>query len=141
MALVMRSTSGMGAGVADRLQELGHPVILVNVAESSAMHPTAMRLRDELWLRTKEWLEAKDVVLPDNEILSKELVAPRYTFTSSGKLKVESKDEMRRRGVASPDVADAFCLTFAGTAGLVTRGAMSRRWQQPIDYPSSAWIV
>jgi len=36
---------------------------------------------------------------------------------------------------------DGFCLTFAGTAGLVTRGGMSRRWQQPIDYPSSAWIV
>ena len=105
------------------------------------MHPTAMRLRDELWLRAKEWLEAKDVVLPDNEILSKELVASRYTFTSSGKLKVESKDEMRRRGVASPDVADALCLTFAGVAGTVTRGAMSRRWKQPIDYPSSAWIV
>ena len=58
-----------------------------------------------------------------------------------GTLKVESKDEMKRRGVASPDVADAFCLTFAGTAGLVTRGGMSRRWQQSIDYPSSAWIV
>ena len=132
---------GLGAGVADRLQELGHPVISVNVAESSAMHPTALRLRDELWIRAKEWLEAKDVVLPDNEILAKELVAPRYSFTSSGKLKVESKDEMKRRGVASPDVADAFCLTFAGVAGTVTRGAMSRRWKQPIDYPSSAWIV
>ena len=80
-------------------------------------------------------------MLPDNEILRNELVAPRYTFTSSGKLKVESKDEMRRRGVASSDVADAFCLTFAGIAGLVTRGAMSRRWQQPIEYPPSAWIV
>ena len=80
-------------------------------------------------------------MLSDNEILSKELVAPRYTFTSSGKLKVESKDEMRRRGVASSDVADAFCLTFAGIAGLVTRGAMSGRWQQPIDYLSSAWIA
>ena len=100
-----------------------------------------MRLRDELWLRTKEWLEAKDVVLPDNEILSKELAAPRHTFTSSEKLKVEFKDEIRHRGVASPDVADVLCLTFAGTAGLVTRGAMSRRWQQPIDYPSSAWII
>ena len=81
------------------------------------------------------------MVLPDNEILSKELVAPRYTFTSSGKLKVESKDEMRRRGVAGSDVADAFCLTFAGVVGLVTRGALSRRWQQLINYPSSAWIV
>ena len=132
---------GLGAGVADRLQELGHPVISVNVAESSAMHPTAMRLRDELWLRAKEWLELKDCVLPDNEMLAKELVAPRYTFTSSGKLKVESKEEMKRRGLHSPDVADAFCLTFGGVAGTVARGAMSRRWQQPIDYPSGAWIV
>ena len=84
----------------------------------------------------------QDRVLPDNELLAKELVAPRYTFTSSGKLKVERKDEMRRRsGAASPDIADALCLTFSGTAGLVTRGGMSRRWQQAIDYPSSAWIV
>ena len=138
---IMVDAIGLGAGVADRMQELGHPVISVNVAESSAMHPTAMRLRDELWLRAKEWLEAKDCVLPDNEMLAKELVAPRYTFTSSGKLKVESKDEMKRRGVSSPDVADAFCLTFGGIAGTVARGATSRRWQQPIEYPSSAWIV
>ena len=138
---LMVDSIGIGAGVADRLAELGHPVISVNVSESSAMHPTAMRLRDELWLRAKEWLELKDCVLPDNEMLAKELVAPRYTFTSSGKLKVESKDEMKRRGLHSPDVADAFCLTFAGVAGTVARGAMSRRWQQPIDYPSSAWIV
>ena len=91
---------GLGAGVADRLQELGHPVISVNVAESSAMHPTVLRLRDELWMSARSFLEAKDCVLPDNEVLAKELVAPRYSFTSSGKLKVESKDEMKRRGVA-----------------------------------------
>ena len=132
---------GLGAGVADRLAEMGHPVVSVNVSESSAMHPSAMRLRDELWLRAKEWLEAKDCILPDNEMLAQELVAPRYAFTSSGKMKIESKDEMKRRGIQSPDVADAFCLTFAGTAAMVTRGAMSKRWKQPIDYPSAAWIV
>ena len=115
---------GLGAGVADRLSELGHPVNSVNVAESSALNPQTLRLRDELWMSARSFLEAKDCVLPDNEVLAKELVAPRYSFTSSGKLKVESKDEMKRRGVASPDVADALCLTFAGTAGLVTRGGM-----------------
>ena len=56
-------------------------------------------------------------------------------------MKIESKDEMKRRGVSSPDVADAFCLTFAGTAAMVTCGAISKRWQQAIEYPSSAWIV
>ena len=111
---------GLDAGVADRLSELGHPVNSVNVAESSALNPTVLRLRNELWMSARSFLEAKDCVLPDNEVLAKELVAPRYSFTSSGKLKVESKDEMKRRGFASPDVADAFCLTLAGTAGLVT---------------------
>ena len=118
---------GLGAGVADRLSELGHPVNSVNVAESSALNPTVLRLRDELWMSARSFLEAKACVLPDNEALAKELVAPRYSFSSSGKLKVESKGEMKRHGAASPDVADVFFLTFAGTAGLVTRGGMSRR--------------
>jgi len=36
---------------------------------------------------------------------------------------------------------DSFCMTFAGTAGLVARGTMSRRWLQAIDYSSGAWTV
>jgi hypothetical protein len=44
------------------------------------------------------------------------LILPKYTFTSTGKIKVESKDEMRKRSPRSPDVADAFCLTFADAA-------------------------
>ena len=73
---------------------------------------TARRLSAELGMDNRKM---RDIVL------AKELVAQRYSSTSSGRLKVESKDEMKRHGVASPDVANAFCLTFAGTAGLVTR--------------------
>lgn len=109
-------TIGLGSGVADRLREMGMNVRDVNVAESSAMNPNAHRLRDELWLSVKDWLATKSVKLPKDEVLRQELVAPRYTFTSTGKIVVESKDGMKKRGMRSPDLADALCLTFAGQA-------------------------
>jgi phage terminase large subunit len=112
-------TIGLGSGVADRLREQGFNVKDVNVAESSAMNPNANKLRDELWLAAKDWLATRAVKLPKDDLLRMELVAPRYNFTSSGKLVVESKDSMRKRGQRSPDLADALCLTFAGNAAMV----------------------
>jgi hypothetical protein len=119
-------TIGLGSGVADRLREMGYNVRDVNVSESSAMNPNANRLRDELWLSVKDWLSNKGCKLPSDPQLRHELVAPRYNFTSSGKIIVESKDSMRKRGMRSPDLADALCLTFASNAGLV--GGRSSSW-------------
>ena len=112
-------TIGLGSGVADRLREMGYNVRDVNVAESSAMNPNANKLRDELWLAVKDWLATRTVRIPNDQTLRHELVAPRYNFSSSGKIVVESKDAMKRRGMRSPDLADAVCLTFAGNAALV----------------------
>jgi phage terminase large subunit len=106
---------GLGAGVVDRLRELGLPVRGINVGESPALDPQRyMRLRDELWFKVRDWFESRAVTMPKDEALTAELVAPKYKLESSGKLKVESKDEMKRRGVKSPNKADALCLTFAG---------------------------
>ena len=52
--------------------------------------------------------------MPPDRALKGELVAPKYKLESSGKIKVESKDDMKKRGVKSPNKADALCLTFAG---------------------------
>ena len=110
---------GVGAGVADRLREQGLNVRDVNVSEVSALNPTASKLRDELWLNVKDWLTKRSCRLPKNEELRGELVGPTYTFLSNGKIKVESKQDMKRRGLRSPDIADALCLTFSGMAALV----------------------
>ena len=48
------------------------------------------------------------------ELLISELSQPKYTASSSGKILIETKDDMKKRGLSSPDLADAFCLTFAG---------------------------
>jgi phage terminase large subunit len=117
---------GLGAGVADRLREQSFNVLDVNVSESSAMNPQAARLRDELWISVRDWLNQRTCKLPKNEDLRAELCSPTYNFTSTGKIKVEGKSELKRRGMRSPDLADALCLTFAGGAALV--GGRASRW-------------
>jgi hypothetical protein len=105
---------GIGAGVVDRLEELGLPVRGINVAESASASIKYMRLRDELWFLGREWLEARDCRLAEDDELVGELVTAKYKIESSGKIKVESKDDMKKRGVSSPNRADAWLLTFAG---------------------------
>lgn len=120
---------GIGAGVADRLIELGLPVTACNVAESPAGAGSRyMRLRDQLWWRAREWLEGLDVQMVEDAALWSELVSVRYALLSSGKIQVESKDDMRKRGMRSPDLADAFVLTFA--AGLDRLDDESRKMER-----------
>ena len=126
-AEIMVDSIGLGGGVADRLRELGFNVRDVNVSESVALNQQAAKLRDELWLSAKEWLETRAVKLPRSDDLRAELTGPTYSFTSNGKIKVEGKSEMKRRGMRSPDLADALCLTFAGQAALI--GGRAVKWQ------------
>ena len=104
---------GYGAGVADRLKELGLPAKAVNVAELPAEADLYLRLRDELWFQARQWFEDRNCWIPRDGELTSELTSVRYEIRSSGKIKVESKEEMKRRSMRSPDLADAFCLTFA----------------------------
>jgi hypothetical protein len=82
-------------------------------------------------VRCREWLETRAVRLPRDDELRADLVAPRYSFLSDGRLQVESKNLMRARGLASPDAADALNLTFAeqglGIASGMTSGLFDNR--------------
>ena len=110
---IMVDSIGIGAGVVDRLREMGLPVRGVNVAESASVDTLYARLRDELWFRAKDYFEGKDVTMCADDDLIEELASVKFAYTSLGKLKAESKDEMKKRGLPSPDLADAFCLTLA----------------------------
>ena len=115
---------GIGAGVVDRLKEMGLPAIGINVAESEAVNARAdrqfNRLRDELWWRCRDWLEALDCKLCDDDDTIAELTTPTYTILSNGLIQVERKDDMKKRGVKSPNRADAWNLTFADLRGVNT---------------------
>ena len=122
---ILVDSIGLGSGVVDRLRELGLPVRGINVAEAPSMGATYLNLRSELWFKTKAWFEDRACKLPKDDQLVAELTGIRYSFTSSGKMKAESKDEMRKRGLASPDLADALCLTMASDAATALSGAFS----------------
>ena len=129
---ILVDSIGLGAGVVDRLRELGLPCRGINVAEAPSMRSQYLNLRAELWFQMKEWLEARDCKIPKDEGLFAELVSPRYAFSSSGKLKVESKDEMRKRGLPSPDKADAVILTLASKSAIAIHGRKYSRTQRII---------
>lgn len=137
---VVVDANGIGAGVADRLKEViadrgwSTRVIPVNVSESASLMPDqAYRLRDELWLQVKLWLERKECRIPPEPDLLAELGAPTYRFMSNGTIRIEPKDEMRKRlKGSSPDIADALCLTFAGLHGRIGTAAHSN-WSKPLQ--------
>ena len=122
---------GWGAGVAHLLREWGVPTVAVNVAESAATSERFTRLRDELWWRTREWFDDKQsAIKPEMKLAQKlvvELSTPTYDRNPSGKIKVESKKEMKKRGVKSPNLADAFVLTFHISAQLPYRREQFKR--------------
>lgn len=132
-AEIIVDSNGFGAGVLDRLRELGLPARGLNVSERAMAKDTYLNLRAELWFKMKMYLEGMDVSLPRDDALYAELAAPRYHFTSAGKLQVESKDSMKKRGVASPDRADAVALSLANDHTTMAFGTSSAgSWNRPL---------
>ena len=104
---------GLGVGVAARLRELGLPVMAVNVGEAPSVRESYARLKDELWFNARDWFAKKDCRIPDDSALIQELTSVEYNTLSSGRVEVEKKASLRKRLGLSPDLADAFVLTFA----------------------------
>lgn len=106
---------GLGGPIADFLREKDMPgvqFIDVNVAEKSEEPEKYHRLRDELWCKFRDWLYEEKPDIPDDKLLSAQASTIHYKYHSSGSIVVEKKDEMKKRGLRSPDRADAVCLTF-----------------------------
>jgi len=129
---IMADSIGVGAGACDRMRELDMPAIDVNTGESASISGQYKNLRAELWHKAKEWFEQLNCRIPRDERLMFELCSPRYTYESTGKIRMETKAEMKKRigHKGSPDFADSFVLTFAGTSAIMS-GA-SGGWSKPL---------
>lgn len=124
---------GLGAGVADRLMELGLPARAISVSEAPSLGGNYLNLRAELWFLAKQWFTERSCSLKGDDLLAAELSWPRFSYTSTGKLKVEGKAEMKKRSKKSPDIADAFILTFAAPAVSAMYGSLgSQNWKEPL---------
>lgn len=114
-AAVNIDIGGLGAGVYDRLVELGHHEILnaVNFGSRPLDGEKYRNKKAEMWGEMKEWLQTEIVCIPDSDELQADLCNTKYKIDSMSRLEMESKDAMKKRGVRSSDCADALALTFA----------------------------
>jgi len=106
---------GLGAGIYDRLVELnfGRVVTAVNFGGKPINDVKYSNKRAEMWGEMREWLIDEPSEIPDDDAFHGELIGPQYSYDSLGRVKLEKKEDMRKRGVSSPDMGDAGALTFA----------------------------
>lgn len=120
--------SGVGGGVTDRLKEvireekLPYTIIPVNNGDS-ASDGYYFNLGSQIWGIIKELLESNlsnklqgkedvQIELPKDEEMIKQLSVRKYHITSKGKIQLESKEDMKKRGLGSPDTADSLALAL-----------------------------
>jgi hypothetical protein len=125
---------GLGAGVVDRLRELGHggKIMPVNGGEKPLADTEYFNKRAEMWGEMKAWMNDGPVSIPDSDALHADLTAPGYSYDSLSRLKLERKEDIMKRGLRSPDLGDALALTFAFP---VASGIGHRR------QPDVKWVV
>lgn len=128
--LICVDSIGMGAGVVDRLNELGLPVRGVNVSETSALSSDQyLNLKVELYYRAEQWFRERQCTLNGDARLAAQLGWAHRDYTSSGKMKVKDT------GKYSPDRGEAFLMTFADMAAAAIYGTSggTTSWKHPLQ--------
>lgn len=109
---VFIDAGAMGAGVIDRLRQLGYAVSEVNFGGAALDTERYANIRAEMYFKCRDWLTAGGSIPQDTE-LKTELSTVEYRFNTTGRIILEPKDRVKERTGKSPDLADALALTFA----------------------------
>jgi len=109
--LTVIDEGGLGYGILDRLTEQRYKVRGVNFGWKAKNPVMWGNKRAEMWGAMREWL--KTASIPQDKMLKDDLVGPMKKPNSAGTIFLEGKKEMKSRGLASPDAADALAVTFA----------------------------
>jgi hypothetical protein len=113
----------------DQLRALGHGVIGVNAGESASEPQRFRNLRAEMWAKMRDWLRESGCLDAHDTELAAQLMALEYGYDASERLQLERKEDLKARGLASPDIADSLALTFARPVTMEAR--TQRRQAQP----------
>ena len=109
--LTVMDEGGLGYGILDRLNEQRYKVRGVNFGWKAKNQVMWGNKRAEMWGAMRDWL--KNASIPADRQLKSDLTGPKTKPDSSGTIFLESKKDMKARGLASPDAADALAVTFA----------------------------
>jgi hypothetical protein len=139
-AVVAIDEGGLGAGVVDRLKEQRYKIRGVNFANKSRNPMMFGNKRAEIWGLMKDWL--KSASIPKEKTLKTDLISPLMKPDSKGAIFLESKKDMKARGLASPDSADAIALTFAfPVAHRESKGKMLKSTYTDRRAISTGWMA
>ena len=75
--------------------------------------PGYLNKRAEMWGMGKQWIKAGGAIDPKDEELYQDIIGPETVPRLDGKIQLESKEDMKERGLPSPNKGDALMLTFA----------------------------
>ena len=104
---IFADAGGLGIPMCDALAEAGWTVHRVNNGERAYDDKHYLNRGAEIWFTAARSVEMNEVILPDDELLFAQMTTRKCKTNSKGKLQLESKDDMRSRGLPSPDRADA----------------------------------
>ncbi len=138
--LVRVDGSGVGGGVVDLLRKSRDVEVTDANASARPTNEDYSRLRDQLWGGLRDWLRAGGKV-PHDRRLAQEMAAPTYSFDTKGRIKVENKDDIRKklRPQRSPDRADALALAVHTRTATASADFTAPPYQdEPVDYDQLA---
>lgn len=139
--MVFVDAVGIGAGVADRLKQLVEQgqlqtqVVEVQSGMGASDPKMYANIRAQMWGYMRDWLRGQ-VDLPKDDKMRSDLTSIEYGFNGKMQIQLERKEDMKNRGLESPDTADALALTFAPA---VFTGKASRTKKQVIRKSSLGW--
>lgn len=111
-AIVIEAT-GPGAGVIDIMRDRGYKIIEVHPGARAHEYDLYLNRRAEYWANMRDWIYEQGCI-PEDPDLFKELTTILYSLDRhEQRIKLEAKEDMKKRGVPSPDIADMLALTFA----------------------------
>ena len=126
---------GVGQAVISAMHLMNRTPIAF-VASRAATLPNCMNARAEVWWKMRDWLKEGGSIPPDDD-LRDDLVAPEYSYNLGGKLVLEKKADMLKRGINSPDMADALAITFG--AAVLSKSSLEYGGYNYSDSPAKEW--
>lgn len=136
---------GQGTGVIDLVRDNLHSrscsIIEIPFGSRAINDDKFVNRRAEMWTAIREWLKlgGKLPSFDQAELLKAELTAPCYSFDAAGRIKLEAKDEIKKRLAHSTDIGDALALTFAINTGPEDFKPVVNNKKRRKDYDYNAW--
>ncbi len=121
---------GLGLPLIDDFRNEGFPIHSYRGGFPADQPQAFVNLRAQAWRALARAIEEKEIILDIDEDTIEQLIAPRLEMDATGRLKIESKEDMAKRGVHSPDRADAIVMCYHAMNQLAVARAMGQLMHQ-----------